>query len=53
VSGRVLTGSAMNAMNTFDAPNTVRPTSLDAVRIENGNVIATLPARSVTVLAID
>ncbi|MET0238335.1 MAG: alpha-L-arabinofuranosidase C-terminal domain-containing protein [Sphingobium sp.] len=47
VSGRVLTASAMNALNSFDAPDTVKPVAFTGVRIENGVLIATLPPKSV------
>ncbi len=53
VSGRVLTAAAMNAHNTFEAPNVVKPVVLDAVKVDGGKVAVTLPARSVTVLTID
>ncbi len=52
VSGRVLTAATMNAMNTFEAPDAVRPVPLSGVAIQNGAIRATLPARSVTVLAV-
>jgi alpha-N-arabinofuranosidase len=52
VKGRVLTAPAMNTHNTFDEPDAVKPVGLDSVRIEGNAVVAELPARSVTVLAM-
>ena len=52
LTGRVLAAGALNAMNTFDAPDAVAPTSFDGARLTPGGIIATLPARSVVVLAI-
>jgi alpha-L-arabinofuranosidase len=53
VTGRVLTADKMNAHNTFEAPNTIQPTTLNGVKLADGKVTVTLPARSVAVLAID
>jgi alpha-N-arabinofuranosidase len=50
VSGRVLTAKAMNAVNTFDAPDTVRPAPFTAARIKDGAVSAALPPMSIVVL---
>lgn len=52
IAGRVLTASAMNAMNTFDAADVVKPATLTAVK-QSGNVATlTLPARSVVVVEL-
>jgi alpha-L-arabinofuranosidase len=50
-SGRVLTANAMNAMNTFDKPDTVRPQPFDGAGGKSG-IVARLPARSVTALEL-
>ncbi|MBN1867480.1 alpha-N-arabinofuranosidase [Candidatus Sumerlaeota bacterium] len=52
VSGRVLTADAMNARNTFDAPDAVRPAPFDGARIEKGTLRVELPAKSIAVLEI-
>ena len=52
VSGSVLTAPEMNAHNTFDAPDAVRPTAFTGARIESGKLVVTLPAKSVVVLAL-
>ncbi len=50
-SGRVLTGEAMDARNTFEAPDAVRPQAL-AVSVAGGAVRATLPPMSVAAIKI-
>jgi alpha-N-arabinofuranosidase len=50
-SGRVLTGDAIDAHNTFDRPDTVAPRSLP-VTLDSGQVRVSLPARSVSVLTL-
>ena len=49
-SGRVLTGDAIDAHNTFDLPEAVRPAPL-SVDLANG-LHATLPPRSVSVIRV-
>ena len=51
-SGTVLTSSAMDAHNTFAAPQTIMPVPFRA-SIERGRLVARLPAKSVAVLALD
>ena len=51
-AGRVLTGAAMNAHNTFDRPDAVHPEPFDAVAVSKGALTVKLPARSVTVLEL-
>jgi len=53
VTGRVLTASKMNTHNTFDEPNTVKPTILEGIKLEDGQILATLPSKSVVVLTIE
>ena len=50
VSGTVLTAPAINSMNSFDAPNTVRPAAFNGAQLSNGTLNVTLPAKSVVML---
>jgi alpha-N-arabinofuranosidase len=52
VAGRVLTAPAMNAHNTFEAPNAVQPASFSAATLKGDTLEVKLPARSVVVLAL-
>jgi alpha-N-arabinofuranosidase len=49
-SGTVLAGDAIDAHNTFENPDLVKPAALDVV-LGRESVTATLPARSVSVIA--
>jgi alpha-N-arabinofuranosidase len=53
VTGRVLTAETMNAHNTFDNPNIVQPAELKGIELKDGQILATLPSKSVTVLRIE
>jgi len=53
VSGRVLTGETMNAHNTFDRPDVVKTADLKGIEVRDGNILATLPSKSVTVLRVE
>jgi alpha-N-arabinofuranosidase len=50
-SGRVLTAKAMDAHNTFDAPEAVKPASISAKK-SGGNLVLRLPPKSVTVVEL-
>ncbi len=50
VSGRILTSPAMNAHNTFEKPDEVKPAPFQGCELNDGRVTATLPAKSVVVL---
>lgn len=50
-SGRVLTGPAMDAHNTFDAPNAVMPAAYSG-RTEGGKLVFDLPAKAIAVVQI-
>jgi alpha-N-arabinofuranosidase len=50
-SGRVLTGGGIDAHNTFDEPDAVRPRALP-VDLEEERLAATLPPRSVSVVRL-
>lgn len=52
VSGRVLTAASMQAHNTFENPSAVKPAPLNAIRVNDGKLTVTIPARSVAVLKI-
>ena len=50
VEGRVLTAEAMDADNTFDQPDRVKPQAFRGASLKAGALTATLPAKSVVVL---
>ena len=50
VSGRILTAPAMNALNSFDAPNTVAPAAFTGARLDGSTLTVTLPPKSVVML---
>ena len=52
VSGRVLTGDAITAHNTFDRPDRVKPDDFDGASVEGDTLKVALPARSVVVLRL-
>jgi alpha-L-arabinofuranosidase len=52
VSGQVLSAATMDARNTFDDPNAVRPAPLGAT-LKGTTLILTLPAKSVMVAVVD
>jgi alpha-N-arabinofuranosidase len=51
-TGTVLTAPRVNAINTFEAPNTVAPRAI-AGRAAGGAVTLQLPAKSVVMVAIE
>lgn len=51
-TGEVLTASAMNAMNTFAQPNTVKPTPFNSYKIEGPKLEVHIPAKSIIVLEL-
>jgi alpha-L-arabinofuranosidase len=50
--GRILTGSSIDAHNTFAEPNRVQPTPLELTG-SNGSLEVSLPPRSIAVLALE
>ncbi|TWU42783.1 alpha-N-arabinofuranosidase [Novipirellula artificiosorum] len=52
VSGRVLTAPAVNSHNTFDHPETVKPTEFTAALVEGDTLNVDLPSKSVVVLTL-
>lgn len=53
ISGRVLTSPEMNAHNSFERPDAVRPTQFSGFKITETGFVATLPAKSVVVLELE
>jgi alpha-N-arabinofuranosidase len=51
-TGETLTAAKVDSVNTFDAPNTVRPKPI-SVKVEGGKLKLTLEPKSVTVIAVD
>jgi alpha-N-arabinofuranosidase len=52
VSGRVLTATAINSHNTFDAPEVVKPQPFTGASMQGNQLVVTLPAKSVVVLEL-
>jgi alpha-N-arabinofuranosidase len=52
VSGEVLTADAINAHNTFEAAEKVKPAAFSGHSYKNGVLTVTLPAKSVVVLEL-
>lgn len=52
VSGRILTASVMNAHNTFAAPEAIKPAAFTGAAVQGGQLVVTLPAKSVVVLEL-
>ncbi len=52
VSGRVLTGPAMDTHNTFEAPNRVQPAAFTGATLQESSLKVQLPPRSVVVLTL-
>ena len=53
VGGSILTGSAMDARNTFDAPNGVHLEAFDGAKLVGNRLEMTLPPKSVVVLGLE
>jgi alpha-N-arabinofuranosidase len=52
VAGRILTATAMNTHNTFDAPETIKPAAFNDATVSGEELKLTLPGKSVVVLEI-
>jgi alpha-N-arabinofuranosidase len=52
VTGEVLTGEAMDAHNSFEAPNAVHPVAFTGATLAGGKLSVTLPPKSVVVLTL-
>jgi alpha-L-arabinofuranosidase len=53
VSGTILTADSMNAHNTFEQPDVVKPAEFTGVTVENNKLVIKLPAMSVVTLVIE
>jgi alpha-N-arabinofuranosidase len=53
VTGRILTAEKMDAHNTFEQPDAIKPAVFDGAEVKDGTVTLTLPAKSVVVLEIE
>jgi alpha-L-arabinofuranosidase len=51
-SGRILTASALNARNTFEQPDAVKPAPFDGAKVAGETLTAELPSKSVVVLEL-
>jgi alpha-N-arabinofuranosidase len=52
ITGEVLTADAMNAMNTFEAGDKVKPTAFNGFTYNDGVLTVTMPSKSVVVLEL-
>ena len=52
VSGSILTAPVMNAHNTFDAPETIKPEAFSGASLKDSRLRVSLPPMSVVVLTI-
>jgi len=52
ITGEVLTANEMNALNSFEKPETVKPASFKGFTYKNGILNITLPAKSVVLLEL-
>ncbi|MBS4208257.1 alpha-N-arabinofuranosidase [Bacillus sp. FJAT-50079] len=53
VKGTILTANKMNAHNTFDRPENVKPVEFMGVKTAGQSLLITIPAMSVVMIAID
>ena len=53
IKARVLTADAIDAHNTFDAPDAVMPTDFSDFQLDGDQLVLTLPPLSVVILAIE
>lgn len=53
VSGTILTADTMNAHNTFEQPDVVKPTEFTSVTVENNKLTINLPAMSVVTIVLE
>jgi alpha-N-arabinofuranosidase len=52
ITGEVLTAPVMNAMNTFDNPNAIKPAPFSGFRLQGSQVMLSMPPKSVVVLEL-
>ncbi len=53
VTGQMLTASTLDAHNTFDAPESVKPAPFTAFELKDGALTLTLPAKAVAVFSLE
>jgi len=53
VSGRALSGDAMDAHNTFENPTRVQPQAFNGARLENGALTVWMPPASIVMLEVE
>jgi alpha-N-arabinofuranosidase len=52
ITGRVLTAASMDARNTFENPDAVKPSSFTGFERKGGDIALALPAKSVVIMEI-
>lgn len=52
VSGRILTASRINSLNTFDDPDEVEPKTFKDAKLRGGKLTVTLPGKSIVMLEL-
>jgi len=52
VSGQILTAPAINSINTFEKPDTVKPQAFSGARLKGNQLTVELPAKSVVMIAL-
>lgn len=52
VTGRILAGDVLDAHNTFDAPNRVKPAAFTGATLRDSVLEARIPPQSVVVLTL-
>ncbi len=52
VTGRLLTAATMDAHNTFESPETVKPVAFTGAKLADGQLTVELPAKSVVMLEL-
>jgi alpha-N-arabinofuranosidase len=51
LSGMILTANAMDAINTFDQPDNVKPAAFNGARVSDGVLRVEIPAKAIVVLS--
>jgi alpha-L-arabinofuranosidase len=52
VKGEIITSGEMNACNTFDKPDNIKPADFKGFKLKEGGLTITLPAKSVVVIEL-
>jgi alpha-N-arabinofuranosidase len=52
ITGEILTAPAINSMNTFDHPDTVKPAAFSGYKLEGSQLNLRIPSKSVVVLEL-